>query len=341
MNRRVSLPTAPHTRRTFLKLSSAAGIAFAAKTLHAQDALPIDVAAVFSFSLNEPWVSRVHEALLNAQYQGKINYLFTQRAKGDAYIDALRGYAQRGVKLIVSENFENPEPIYTLAKSYPEISFLVGSTGRPQQPNLSVFDNHIHETTYLAGMIAGGMSASGIISLVAGHDVPKTNRLLHAFIDGAKEINPDATFLTTFINSWSDPTKAQHAALEHIKKGADIIYAERAGVEAIAQQHKKFVINNTISAHQQYPDTVLASAVWDASPIITRALLMVERGTFKADDYGKYSHIRYQGSMLSPKESFTRKIPQALLAHVNARYQTILDGSFTIKPNETPITYPA
>jgi basic membrane protein A len=338
MTRGISTLAPSSNRRTLLKFGAAFGMILTAEKLRAQNTSPITVAAVFSFPLHEPWVSRVHDALNNAQSQGHIKYVCTENVKGKAYTNALQGYAKQGVQLIISEAFDNTDAIYKLAKNYPKIAFLVGSTGRPQQPNLSVFDNHIHEPTYLAGMIAGGMSQTGIISLVAGHPVPKTNRLLHAFIDGALEINPDAKFTTAFINSWSDPIKTQQVALHHIQQGADIIYAERAGVEDIAQQHKKLVINNTISTHSSYPETVLVSAVWDASPAIARALTMVERGMFKADDYGKYAHLRYQGSMLQPEDALKKKIPKALLARVNARRQTILDGSFILKLNDAPIS---
>jgi len=61
---------------------------------------------------------------------------------------------------------------------------------------------------------------------------------------------------------------------------------------------------------------------------------MVIRGTFQADDYGKYAHMRYQGSMLSPIAAFEKKIPRALLANIKARHETILNGTFTIKRNE-------
>lgn len=334
MPRCIPTLTPSQTRRTLLKFGTAMGMALTTKKLFALSENPVKVAAVFSFPLHEPWVSRVHEALLRAQANGQITYVFTDNAKDSVYENALRNYANQGAQLIICETFETDIAIDKIAQNYPNIAFLVGSSGRPQIPNISVFDNHIHESTYLAGMLAGGMSQSGIISLIAGHPVPKTNRLLHAFIDGAREIHPDATFLATFIKSWADPIKAQQAALAHIQQGADIIYAERAGVEKVAQQHKILIINNTISSYKQYPETVLASAVWDATPTIERALTMVIRGTFQADDYGKYAHMRYQGSMLSPKAAFESKIPAALLANVRARQETILNGSFTIKRND-------
>ncbi len=78
----------------------------------------------------------------------------------------------------------------------------------------------------------------------------------------------------------------------------------------------------------------MTSILWNMEPTIDRALTMVERGTFKADDYGKYSQMRYQGSMLAPLGTFERKLPAALWAKVQARQKSILDGTFSVKIND-------
>ncbi len=58
-----------------------------------------------------------------------------------------------------------------VAKDYPEIAFVFGSGLGPSQPNLSVFDNWIHEPAYLSGMLAGSLSESGKIGVVGGYPV--------------------------------------------------------------------------------------------------------------------------------------------------------------------------
>src|SRR3546814_14571297 len=90
------------------------------------------------------------------------------------------------------------------------------------------------------------------------------------------------------------------------------------------------------STQPQYPDTVVVSALWNMEPTIERALTMVRRGTFKADDYGKYSQMRYQGSMLAPLGTFADKLPDELTVRVRARQKAILDGTFSVKINDNP-----
>ena len=49
--------------------------------------------------------------------------------------------------------------------------------------------------------------------MVGGYAIPEVNRLMNAFMAGALEVNPDAKFLVTFINSWYDPPKAKEVGL--------------------------------------------------------------------------------------------------------------------------------
>lgn len=333
-----SLPTTEQTRRrALLQLGAAVGAILIAGKLQAQTGVKIKVAAVYTVPIVQPWVSRVHTALVLARSRGEIDYLYSENVAPEKYEATMRKYAQQGVQLIIGEAFAGESGIYRVAKDYPNIAFLVGSTNRPQQPNLSVFNNYIQEPVYLAGMIAGGMSQSGTIGLVACDPIPGINRLLHAFMDGVREINPDAKFLVTFLHSRFDPLKAKQAAFAQIDQGADVLYAEHVGAAEAAEQRGKLIISNIVDMQAQYPDTVVASAIWDMEPTIERALTMVRRGTFKADDYGKYSQMRYQGAMLAPLGTFKDKVPSALIARVETRQQTMLDGRFTIKLNDAPL----
>ena len=125
-----------------------------------------------------------------------------------------------------------------MAKDCPKVNFLLGSSGTPQAPNFAVFDNDIQVPAYLSGMLAGGISKSNKIGLVGRFSIPGVNRLMNAFIAGARETNPKAEFSISFINSWFDPPKAREAAFAMIDKGADVMYADRFGVSDAAKERK-------------------------------------------------------------------------------------------------------
>ena len=295
----------------------------------------LKVAAVYTVPFEQQWVSRIHTALKAAEARGEIEYKATENVANADYERVMREYATAGNQLIVGEAFAVEGAARKVAKDFPKTAFLMGSSGKPQAPNFSVFDNYIQEPAYLTGLIAGGMTQTNKIGLVGGFPIPEVNRLMHAFMAGAKEVNPKVEFTVTFINSWFDPPKAKEATFAMIDKGADVLYAERFGVSDAAKEKGKLAIGNVINTQPQYPDTVVASALWDMSPTIALALKNVKAGSFKAEDYGPYSMMKHKGSSLSPLGTFEAKVPAEIKAKVKAREADILAGKFTVKVDDS------
>lgn len=292
------------------------------------------VAAVYTVPFEQQWVSRIHKALKAAEARGEIEYKATENVSNADYERVLREYATAGNQLIVGEAFAVEAAARKVAKDFPKTSFLMGSSGKVQAPNFSVFDNYIQEPAYLSGMIAGGMTKSNKIGLVGGFPIPEVNRLMNAFMAGAKETNPKVEFSVSFINSWFDPPKAKEAAFAMIDKGADVMYAERFGVSDAAKEKGKLAIGNVINTQDKYPDTVVSSALWHMEPSIDRALKLVKEGKFSAEDYGQYSMMKYKGSELAPLGTFEKKIPADIVAKMKAKEKAILDGKFTVKVDD-------
>ncbi|MBK7262489.1 MAG: BMP family protein [Rubrivivax sp.] len=321
----------PIHRRQTLTLALAT---LACTSLPALAQSKLKVAAIYTVPVEQQWVSRIDKALKAAVARGEIEYVFSENVSNADYERVMRQYAETGHALVVGESFAVEAAARKVAKDYPKVSFLMGSSGKPQAPNFAVFDNYIQEPAYLSGMIAGGMSKSGKIGMVGGFPIPEVNRLMNAFMAGARETNPKIQFTVSFINSWFDPPKAKEAAFAMIDKGADVMYAERFGVSDAAKERKVLAIGNVINTQAQYPDTVVASALWNMEPTIDAALKAVKAGQFKAEDYGKYSSMKFKGSELAPLGSFEKKVPAALVAKVRAREKDIADGKFSVKVDD-------
>ncbi len=324
----------PVRRRVLINACVGASLFSSLGSLSAFAADKIKVAAIYTVPVEQQWVSRIHKALNEAKGRGEIDYVYAENTANADYERVMRQYAEKGHTLIVGESFAVEAAARKVAKDYPKVSFLMGSSGKPQAPNFSVFDNYIQEPAYLSGLIAGAMSKSGKIGMVGGFPIPEVNRLMNAFMAGAKESNPKVEFSVSFINSWFDPPKAKEAAFAMIDKGADVMYAERFGVSDAAKERKVLAIGNVINTQAQYPDTVVASALWNMEPTIDAALAAVKAGKFKAEDYGKYSQMKAKGSELSPLGTFASKVPKATLDLVAKRQKEILAGTFTVKVDD-------
>jgi basic membrane protein A and related proteins len=284
------------TRRWLGGVLVAAGMLASAVPAMAE---PIEVAAIYTVPVEQQWVSRIHKALRTAQERGDITYVWSENVANTDYERVMREYAEAGKKLILGEVFGVERAARTVAKDYPQTAFLMGSSFGPQEPNFSVFDNYIHEASYLTGIVAGKKTKSNLIGMVGGYPIPEVNRLMNAFMAGAKSVNPDVKFLVSFIGSWFDPPKAKEAAFAMIDKGADVMYAERYGVSDAAKERKVFAIGNVIDTQDEYPGTVIASALWLMEPTVNAAIDAVRDGMFKGEEYGSYSYMGQGGSALS------------------------------------------
>ncbi|MHA7683639.1 BMP family protein [Cupriavidus sp. PET2-C1] len=323
-------------RRSWLKFAAAAAsVAALGGVVPAQAQARLKVAAVYTVPVEQQWVSRIHKALNEAKARGEIDYVFSESVSNADYERVLRQYAEQGSSLILGESFAVEAAARKVAKDYPKTAFLMGSSGKPQAPNFSVFDNYIQEPSYLSGMIAGGMTKTNHIGMVGGYAIPEVNRLMHAFMEGAREVNPKVKFTVSFIGSWFDPPKAKEAAFAMIDKGADVLYAERFGVSDAAKEKGKLAIGNVINTQPQYPATVVASALWNMEPTVGAALGKVKAGQFKSEDYGPYSLMKFKGAELAPLGTFDGKVPGDVMTKVKAKERAILDGKFAVKVVET------
>jgi basic membrane lipoprotein Med (substrate-binding protein (PBP1-ABC) superfamily) len=320
------------SRRELIKYagSAAALPLLGAGLAHAKDV--IKTAAIYTVPVEQQWVSRIHKAALTAKDRGDIDYTFSEKVANTDYERVMREYCEAGHQLIIGEAFAVEDAARAVAKDYPDRAFLIGSSFKPDAaaaPNFSVFDNYIQDASYLTGMIAGAMT-KGNIGMVGGYPIPEVNRLMHAFMAGVAETKPDAKFQVAFIGSWFDPPKAKETAFAQIDAGADLLYAERFGVADAAKERKVLAIGNVIDTQADYPDTVVASALWHFEPTLDAAIKAIQDKAFKADDYGQYSSMKFGGCSLSPLGTFEGKVPADVMSKVKAKEDAIKSGAFTV-----------
>ena len=326
------------TRRQLLQATGAGAALTLAPGLvgraFAQDKLK--VAAVYTVPFEQQWVSRIHKAANAAKERGDIDYVATENVSNTDYERVMREYAEAGNKLILGEVFGVEDAARAVAADYPDTAFLMGSSFKPDDavPNFAPFDNYIQDASYLTGIIAGAMTKSKKIGMVGGFPIPEVNRLMHAFMAGVKETAPDATFQVAFIGSWFDPPKAKETAFAQIDGGADVMYAERFGVSDAAKEKGVLAIGNVIDTQADYPETVVASALWHFEPTLDKAISEVKAGAFKAADYGVYSFMKNGGCSLAPLGAFEGKVPAEIMAKVAEKEKAIKDGSFTVEIND-------
>ena len=330
-----SVMGAGFSRRGILGLAIAGALAIAGFAAHpAAAADKLKVAAIFSTPIEEPWDNQIHVALLKAKDELGIDYKWAESVPSADYARVLREFARDGYKLITGDAFEAEDVVRRVAKEFPDVAFVFGSGQGPAEPNFSVYDNWIHEPAYLSGVIAGKMTKTNIIGSVAAMDIPEVDRLLNAYCQGAKDVNPAVKCKVTFIGSFFDPPKAKEAALAQIAAGVDAIYAERFGVIEAAKEKGIIAFSNMSDQSSLAPDTVVTGPVWDMWPTIQAAIKQVQAGVYTAQDFGSFSSMAKGGATLAPFHDWDTKLPADVKQLVMDKQKAIIDGDLRVSVNE-------
>ena len=183
------------------------------------------------------------------------------------------------------------------------------------------------------GILAGSMTKTNKLGMVGGYPIGEVNRLFHAFINGAKSVNPKVEVKVTFIGSWYDPPKAKEAAFAQVESGVDVLYAERAGVVDAARDKGIIAFGNVndMNKEENGGDVVVTSALWDMREAVAHAISRVKSGTFAAENYRDWTMMQKGGASLAPYYEFEDRIPAQAKARVEKVKADILNGSFTVE----------
>jgi len=297
--------------------------------------LPL-VYGVYATPLEEPWDGAIHSALTSAADAGDIRYKHVDNLNtSDAMERGLRDIAQNEKPdAIVGDAFAAEEAVRAVAKDFPDVVFAFGSGEKPQEPNMSVFDNWMQDPAYLAGMLSGGVTETNTIGVVGAMPIPEVNRIVNGFIAGVKKSNPDATVKVSFINSFFDPAAAKQAAEAQVAAGADVLFAERAGVIDAAKEADIPAIGMMVDQKNDAPQNVLTSLVWNVGPTVDAIIKQITDGP-QAADLGEFSFLKAGGSSIADiNTDVPLDVPSDLIDQVKAMQAQMMSGEFTTPVDE-------
>ncbi|ESJ24691.1 membrane protein [Cupriavidus sp. HPC(L)] len=148
-----------------------------------------------------------------------------------------RDLASQGNKLIFGTTFGYMESMLKVAKEFPDVRFE-HATGFKTAENVAQYDVRTYEGAYLAGVVAGKMSKTGKMGVVASVPIPEVIRNIDSFALGARSVNPNATVKVVWVNKWFDPGKEREAATTLIGQGVDMLMqnTDSAAVVQTAQE---------------------------------------------------------------------------------------------------------
>ena len=245
--------------------------------------------------------------------------------------DAFRDFAQRGFTIIFAHGFEYTDTALKVAKLFPKTWFIVTS-GSAASANVASITFRIEEGAYVEGVIAGGMTKSGVVGAIGGIKIPSIGITFDGFRQGFLTTRPAGRVLVSYTGSFDDVGAAKEAALAQVSQGADFLIhnADAAGLgvfQAAVQSHiYAFGVNR--DQNGVAPDNVLASALTHIPKAFLRVATEIKQDRFKPGmlEYGMKDgmvEVVYNPQLAD-------KIPAAVMAKATQATKDIIDGKIVL-----------
>ena len=238
----------------------------------------------------------------------------------------IRDMATQGNKLIFGTTFGYMETMLKVAPDFKDVKFE-HATGYKSAENMRTYDSRTYEGAYMAGVIAGKMSKTGTLGVVASVPIPEVIRNINSFTLGAQTSNPKIKTKVVWVNEWFNPPKETEAATSLINGGADVLFqnTDSPAVLKTAQDKGKRAFGWDSDMTAYGPKAHLASSVINWAPYYIKATKDALEGTWTTG--GVWWGVK-EGAI--DIVSIAEDVPAETKAKVDEVKAGLKDGSFAI-----------
>ncbi|MDO9235082.1 MAG: BMP family ABC transporter substrate-binding protein [Aquabacterium sp.] len=264
---------------------------------------------------------------IEKEFGDKVKTMFVEKVpEGPEAERVIRDLVDQGNTLIFGTTFGYMEPMLKVAADHKSVKFE-HATGYKTAANMRTYDSRTYEGAYMAGVIAGGMSKSGIIGVVGSIPIPEVIRNINTFTMGAQSVNPKIKTKVVWVNGWFDPPKETEAAQSLLNQGADVLFqnTDSPAVLQTAEKAGKYAFGWDSDMTQYGPKAHLASAIINWAPYYIKATKDALEGTWSTG--GVWWGVK-EGAI--DIVAISDKVPAAIKAKVDTVKAGLKDGSFVI-----------
>jgi basic membrane lipoprotein Med (substrate-binding protein (PBP1-ABC) superfamily) len=245
-----------------------------------------------------------------------------------------RQYGAQGYDLVFGHGFEFQDAALRVGPEFPKTVYIATS-GNRAAGNVAGMVFAFEDPSYLAGLVAGSMTRSGIVGTIGGTELPPVKSSFAAFEQGVHEVNPKVKVLSSFIGNWDDAAAGKEQALAQIAQGADLIFqnADAAGLgifQAAREKKGVWVFGSNSNQNGVAPDVVIGSVVIDLPHAFLTVAREVKEKRFKPRviELGTASDV----VTYVPNPAFDSIVPTAVRARVDSARAQLREGSLTVAP---------
>jgi basic membrane protein A len=204
---------------------------------------------------------------------------------------ALRSAIAEGYDILLPLAFD-AQLLLTICEEFPEQKFASPSEvfAEDLPANLVSYQINVHESSFLAGLVAGSLTQTKIVGAVVGGDAPSLNQFFYGYKQGVLEVCPDCEVLVSYLGfDFSNPTLGKETAAAQYDAGADIVYqiAGRSGegVLAASQEYGLYSIGVDSNQDNIAPGHVIVSMIKRVDITTFKSIEMVVNDNFEGGFY--------------------------------------------------------
>ncbi len=264
---------------------------------------------------------------LEKEFGDKIQTSFVENVPESADAErVIRDMASQGNKLIFGTTFGYMETMLKVAPDFKDVK-SEHATGYKTADNMRTDDSRTYEGAYMAGVIAGKMSKTGTLGVVASVPIPEVIRNINSFTLGAQTSNPKIKTKVVWVNEWFNPPKETEAATSLINGGADVLFqnTDSPAVLKTAQDKGKRAFGWDSDMTAYGPKAHLASSVINWAPYYIKATKDALEGTWTTG--GVWWGVK-EGAI--DIVSIADDVPAETKAKIDEVKAGLKDGSFSI-----------
>lgn len=246
-------------------------------------------------------------------------------APGEQARATFEDLATQGFDLVVGTTFYQADAL-AVAKDFPDTKFVTWG-GWKTADNVGQYSLATEDGRYLDGIVAGSLTETGTIGYTGGFAIEEVVRGINAFGLGVQSVNPSATIVPVYTNSWWDPPKEREAAESLVDSGADILVHElnSPATASVASRRGVWLIGYGWNQEATAPEHWLSSFVFNWGPYYVDQVEAIADGTWTPEVY--YGGIADGVVTMSP---FGEIVPQEVVGRVEEVEQQIASGEFDV-----------
>lgn len=311
-------------RRTAIALGCTATLAAAA---HAAE--PMKVGFMYIGPASGAGWSYAHELArqeVQKKFGDKIETIFVENVAENDAERVTRDLAAQGAKVVFGGAFGFMNGMERVARDFPNVAFE-HATGYKMSKNMGIYDIRTYEGACLNGTIAGHLSKSNTIGVVAPHPIPEIVRNINAFTLCAQEVNPQIQTRILWVNTWYDPPKEAEAAKTLLNQGVDVLMqnTDSAAPLQVAKEAGKVGFGWDTDMVQWGGDAQMAAARLDWSIFYSQVIDNVMAGTWKP---GNVWIGMKDGAIIYDR--FSKNLPDNVRKAVEQRGKDIVSGKLPV-----------